>query len=96
MSKIKKALLRKLETKGMEQSLIPGFMRSLANALHALPSGGLRQINKHLQYLGWNTFDLDYHTLELAAACLETDGLEAFEYKPAQWFETRFNPQKAA
>ena len=80
----------------MEQCLIPGFIRCLANALHASPPGSLMQINEHLQYLGWNTFELDYHTLELAVTCLETDGLGALEYKPAQWFEAKFNPQKAA
>lgn len=96
MSKIKKVLLQRLEAKGMEPSNIPGFIRSLANARFASPPGSLMQINDHLHYLGWDTFELDYHTLELALTCLETDGLKAFEYKPAHWFETKFNPPQAA
>ena len=96
MSRIKRTLLQRLEAKGMDPCLIPGFIRCLANALCAAPPGDLFQINKQLQYLGWDAFELDYHTLELAAACLETDGLEAHAYKPANWFEARFNPRKAA
>jgi hypothetical protein len=96
MSRIKRTLLRRLEAQGMDPCLIPGFIRCLANALRAAPPGDLIQINKHLHYLGWDTFELDYHTLELAATCLETDGLEEHAYKPANWFEARFNPQKAA
>ena len=89
-------VLQRLEAKGIDPCLIPGFIRCLANALCAAPPGDLFQINKQLQYLGWDAFELDYHTLELAATCLETDGLEAHTYKPVNWFEARFNPQKAA
>lgn len=96
MSRVKKTLFRRLQAKGMEQDLIPGFIRSLANSFYASPPKSLVQINQHLHYLGWDTFELDYHTLELAVSCFEADGLKGSEYKSAQWFETRFNPQKAA
>jgi hypothetical protein len=29
------------------------------------------QTNKRMQLLGWDDFDLDYHTLQLAIACFE-------------------------
>jgi hypothetical protein len=96
MSRVKKILFHRLQAKGMEQDLIPGFIRSLANTVHASPPKSLVQINQHLHYLGWDTFELDDHTLQLAVTCFEADGLKNLEYKPAQWFETRFNPQKAA
>jgi hypothetical protein len=96
MSTIKEALLRKLEAHGVEPCLVPGFMRTLSNALNASASRDLLQINQQLEYLGWHSFELDYHTLQLAMTCLETDGREAFEYKPARWFESKFDPQKAA
>jgi hypothetical protein len=80
----------------MEQCLIPGFIRTLANALNAASPHNLIQINAQLQYLGWHAFELDYHTLELARTCLETHGLDALAYKPAQWFEAKFSPQQAA
>lgn len=28
-------------------------------------------INKQMQLLGWDGFELDYHTLQLAVACFE-------------------------
>ena len=96
MSRIKKTLLDRLETKGIHPTLIPGFIRCLANALYACSPGSLAQINAHLRYLGWDTFELDYHTLELAATCLETDGFAAHAYQSANWFETRFSPLQAA
>ena len=37
------------------------------------------QINKRLQFLGWNDFELDYHTLQLAIACFEAEGLKSLE-----------------
>jgi len=37
----------------------------------------LLQVNKHLHLLGWDSFELDYHTLELATACFEAEGLES-------------------
>jgi hypothetical protein len=96
MIKIKHALLQRLEARGMEQCLIPGFIRTLANVLNTSSAHNLMQINKKIQYLGWHAFELDYHTLELARTCLETDGLEPFVYKPGQWFEAKFSPQQAA
>ena len=48
------------------------------------------QSRKKLHYLGWEGFDLDYHTLQLAIACLEAEGLNHLENKPAHWFEKTF------
>ena len=96
MQRIKKALMQRLQDQGMEQCLIPGFIRTLSNALDASPARNLAQVNKQLRYLGWNNFELDYHTLELALTCLKTDELGTVTYKPAHWFQSNFNPLKAA
>jgi len=42
----------------------------------------LLQVNKQLHLLGWDSFELDYRTLELATACFEAEGLERLENKP--------------
>ena len=47
----------------------------------------LLQINKGLHLLGWDNFELDYHTLQLAIACFEAEGLKSLGNKPAIWFE---------
>jgi hypothetical protein len=44
------------------------------------------QVNKRLHYLGWDDFDLDYHTLELAVAFFEIEGLKLSEYNPVKCF----------
>jgi hypothetical protein len=55
----------------------------------------LSQINRQLRYLGWNGIELDYHTLQLAIACLEEEGLENMENKPVHWFESNFSPPQS-
>jgi len=42
----------------------------------------LLQGNKQLHLLGSYSAELDYHTLELAIACFEDEGLERLENKP--------------
>ena len=71
LSENRQVLMRRLEMKGMEQSAIPGFVWSLKSCLVDNPDMNHFQTNKRMQLLGWNDFDLDYHTLQLAIACLE-------------------------
>ena len=54
----------------------------------------LLQVNQRLHLLGWDSFELDYHTLQLAIACFEAEGLKGLENKPACWFENNFKPHK--
>ncbi len=72
-SKVKEMLIQRLESRGMEHTIIPGFMRSLACSILFNPQMNLVQVNEKLNYLGWNDFELDYHTLQLAKACLEVE-----------------------
>ncbi|MEW6673378.1 MAG: hypothetical protein AB1427_16875 [Thermodesulfobacteriota bacterium] len=73
---IKQSLTQRLETKGVEQSKIPGLLRELANFDFFNPHVNLLYINERMQYLGWNDFKMDYHTLQLAIACFEADCLK--------------------
>ncbi len=77
--KLKKHLLKRLRQAGLERSLIPGFLRSVANSVFIVPHFNLTKVNEHLRYLGWDNFKLDYHTLELAIAYFEAEGLHSVE-----------------
>ena len=75
-------LIKRLEEKGIEPIMIYGFIRDLTNAILVTPHMNLLQVNKQLNFLGWDSFELDYHTLELATACFGAKGLERLENKP--------------
>jgi hypothetical protein len=66
-------LLQRLEKIGIEQKLIPAFMKDLANSLALNPNMNFTQVNERLRYIGWNDIELDYHTFQLAKECLGTD-----------------------
>ena len=92
MKHIKEILFQRLEKNGVDVNFIPGFIRSLVNSCRNDPAMNLSQINRRLSYLGWHGIELDYHTLQLAIACLENEGLENMENKPVRWFERYFTP----
>ena len=75
-------LIDRLEKKGMDPNIIPGFMRSLASTVLVSPATNLVQVNDTLQSLGWDEFELDYRTYELATACLESDCMDMMEERP--------------
>jgi hypothetical protein len=89
-------LIHKLIENGVEASLIPGFIRSLANACLINPEMSHCQANKRLKYLGWNDIEIDYHTLQLAMTSLETKGLSQLEYKSAPWYLNGFDTKTPA
>jgi len=88
---VDKKLIHRLIENGVEASLIPGFIRSLANACLINPDMSHCQANKRLKYLGWDDVEIDYHTLQLAINSLETKGLRQLEYKSAPWYQNRFD-----
>jgi hypothetical protein len=91
---VDKQLIHKLIEKGVDASLIPGFIRSLANACLINPDMSHGQANKRLKYLGWDDVEIDYHTLQLAINSLETKGLSRLKYKSAPWYLNRFKAKK--
>ena len=93
MNQIKHTLIQRLEKKGLESDLIPSFIRSLANTYVVNPQMNVSQVNQKLQYLGWAGVEVDYHTFQLALACLDDEGLKPIENKSIRWFTKRFGPE---
>ncbi len=91
MNSVDQKFIYKLIERGVEVPLIPGFVRSLANALLINPSMTHVQVNKRLKYLGWEGIEIDYHTYQLAISSLETKGLSTLEYKPAPFYLDGYN-----
>lgn len=89
---LKQILYRRLEKRGVHGSTIPGFIRSLAGAFLEDPCMNIEQVNQRLRYLGWSGCDMDYHTLQLAIACFEAEGMDRPAARSAGWFEKTFAP----
>ncbi len=92
MIQLRENLIQRLEGQGIENNVIPGFVRSLANSFLLNPQMSVMQVNKRLHYLGWTGVELDYHTFQLAVTWFESEGLNKLEYKSATWFEDSFFP----
>ena len=75
MEPVRRVLRQRLENKGLDSSTIPGYMRSLTNALDKKPHMTLNQVNQQMDYVGWRGVELDYHTWELTRATLESEKL---------------------
>jgi hypothetical protein len=73
MGPVRQVLRQRLENKGLDASTIPGYMRSLTNALIKKPHMTLNQVNRQMDYVGWHGVELDYHTWELTRATLENE-----------------------
>lgn len=83
MGPVRRVLRQRLENKGLDSSTIPGYMRSLTNALIKKPHMTLNQVNRQMNYVGWHGVELDYHTWELTRATLESDKLARTTFKAA-------------
>lgn len=77
VSHIKHILTKRLEKKGVDKGKIPGLLRDLANFDFLNPHVNLLYVNERMHYLGWNDLKMDYHTLQLAIACFESECLES-------------------
>lgn len=96
MTMVDQKLMHKLIENGIEVSMIPGFIRSLANAFLINPDMSHCQANKRLKYLGWQDIEIDYHTFVLAVTSLETKGLNQLKYKSAPWYLRSFKAKKSS
>jgi hypothetical protein len=79
LSQFTDILIDRLEKKGLEAGLIPGFIKALENTLLGSPHSSHLHMNKQLHSLGWDELDLDYRTFEIATACFENEGLKSFD-----------------
>jgi hypothetical protein len=73
MEDLKPLLIDRLKSKGIDPSLIPAYLKALTSIISSEPGIELAQVNQKLHALGWNEVAIDYHSLQIAIACLETD-----------------------
>ena len=72
MEQLKEIVLKRLGEKGIDSDMIPCFIRNLVNS--DLTAGSdLNELNRRLQILGWNEFELDDHTFRLIEAAVENN-----------------------
>ena len=76
-SNLKQTLFHHLELKGMKKQIIHSYIKRIKVCLLINPTMNHLQLDKELQFLGWNDFEMDYHTLQLAIACFETEDVIA-------------------
>jgi len=57
----------------MDPAVIPSFLKALTQLIALEPGIGTVEVNQKLHALGWDDVTMDYHCLQIAIACLETD-----------------------
>ena len=68
---LEKKIFQRLEDKGIGRQAAPEFIRNLTNILSEYPLLSLSEVNRILQYLGWQDVDLDAFTFQLLTADLK-------------------------
>jgi hypothetical protein len=74
LTQIKSILLKRLKSKGLDPSLIPGLIKDISNTMLNIRYVTLEQVNERLRFLGWDNIELDEHTFQLVIAHLEQRG----------------------
>lgn len=72
MEELVEIVIKRLEEKGMDETVIPSFIRDVANISLSTDSN-LPELNRRLQSLGWDEFELDDHTLQQIEAVIENN-----------------------
>lgn len=65
---IVRVLIDRLVGRGMAINTIPAYVRDLGRTISVKPPPTLEDLNRRLQLLGWDDFELDDHTLQLIIA----------------------------
>jgi hypothetical protein len=73
MDEFKQILLERLVKGGADPSSLNSILKALSKLLAADPNIDPAAANERLHYLGWHEVEIDYHTLQLALACLEME-----------------------
>ena len=73
MEDLKLLLIDRLKSLGMDPALIPAFLKALSKIIASSPGIDPAQANRKLHSLGWNEVAIDYHSLQIAIACLEQE-----------------------
>jgi hypothetical protein len=66
-------LLARLQQQGVNANEAPSLLRDLSKILESNPGIGSAGINSKLHLLGWNGVTLDYQSLQLALAWMESE-----------------------
>jgi hypothetical protein len=66
-------VVEELKKKGIDQDIIPRFIKDMMNSYSDNPSISLFQANDHLRLLGWDDITLDYHTFQLILSYIEKE-----------------------
>jgi len=70
---LKPLLIERLQQQGIEPGDLPLFLRDLAVLLRSSSEIDTTTLNARLNILGWHNAKLDYQSLQLALAWIETD-----------------------
>jgi hypothetical protein len=73
MEDLKLLLIDRLKSKGMGLALIPAFLKALTYLISTEPRIDPAVASQKMRSLGWNEVTVDYHCLQIAIACLETE-----------------------
>ncbi len=89
MKRVTEVLIQRLGEKGLPATEIPGFIRSMMIVISDNPPMSVQEMNKRLHAIGWDSFELDDHTLQLISASLEAEGLIGAWEKAVQLFKEK-------
>jgi hypothetical protein len=65
--------ISRLQQQGINSDEAPALLRDLSNIIESSPGMYSAGISSKLQLLGWNGVALDYQTLQLALAWIESE-----------------------
>jgi hypothetical protein len=73
MEDLKQILIKRLNSQGLEPDDLPLLLRDLTTLLASDSEMGTEALNARLNVLGWHKAKLDYQSLQLALAWVETE-----------------------
>jgi hypothetical protein len=76
MADLYQLLLTRLQPQGIEPDDLPLFLRDLAAIHKSKPESDIAALNAKLNVLGWHQVQLDYQSLQLALAWMESENPE--------------------
>jgi hypothetical protein len=94
MGDIIRILVDRLVGRGIESRTIPAYIRDLAHAISDNTESSLLELNRRMQLLGWDDFELDDHTLQLITAVLELDDRHSWERGTTPSTHPSINPAR--
>jgi hypothetical protein len=66
-------LITRLRQQGINSDEAPALLRDLSSIIESTPGMDLAGISSKIQLLGWNGVTLDYQSLQLALAWIESE-----------------------